>query len=535
MLKNIPHPGVALRNYLNSRYPLTPTKLTAMAQAINLDIGGDASLHSGNTRGKIAHIAQVAPGPKCERTLALITKALRSLEIPFFLGGGTAHGEITINILQQDIWAFLAAIQQWLSIDPDVLIETQARKPVRVTKLGSMFGTTPPEMLRIFCVENYGGERKELIAACSYITINVWAAVTNYSGDTIYESGLTTPYAKRLRHKTIDAFLKNKASFESCSLDVMSTPKFPIDIVYTWVNDQDEDWNNQRVARAVEVHKSVRAHNLERWKNRDELRFSLRSVAMFAPWVRNIFIVTSGQIPDWLNDTNPRVKIVPHAEIWKNPESLPTFNSSGIETQLHHIKDLSEHFLYFNDDFFLGSFCTPDDFFLPNGVMKYFPSDQRVFEPDIDETSEEYIFADFNAINLLKEKYGQYGREIMQHIPYPSRKSLLERLESEFQSAFDRCAGEPFRSRNDIRPIAFLQYHAGLQEGLAVPSGISHRYLALWKPAIAKQFSGVASTRRYKTFCINDVGVTIERQNEVDKLVVDFLEVYYPFKSEFEK
>lgn len=415
------------------------------------------------------------------------------------------------------------------------MIEIDGKKPVDVSNLDVLFGSTPPATFRICCIENISGARTELVAACSIITVNVWAPVTNYAGQTVYESGLTTPYAKRVRQSTIESFFANTETMEECSQGLTATADFPIDIVYTWVNDQDEEWNNQRVARAVEVHKSVRALNQERWKNRDELKFSLRSVAMFAPWVRKIFIVTSGQIPEWLNEANPRVQIVKHAEIWKYPNSLPTFNSSGIETQLHHIPGLSEHFLYFNDDFFLGSFCTPDDFFLPNGVMKYFPSDQRVFEHEIDETSEEYIFADFNAINLLRQKYGRYGREIMQHIPYPSRKSLLERLEHEFQNSFDSCASEPFRSRNDIRPIAFLQYHAGLQEGLAVPSVLSHRYLALWKTSIAKQFNGVASTRRYKTFCINDVGVPSERQDLVDKLVDEFLTSYYPFKSEFEK
>jgi hypothetical protein len=33
---------------------------------------------------------------------------------------------------------------------------------------------------------------------------------------------------------------------------------------------------------------------------------------------------------------------------------LPTFSSPAIEANLHRIAGLSEHFLYFNDDVFLG-------------------------------------------------------------------------------------------------------------------------------------------------------------------------------------
>ncbi|XP_046921236.1 N-acetylglucosamine-1-phosphotransferase subunits alpha/beta isoform X4 [Lynx rufus] len=49
-----------------------------------------------------------------------------------------------------------------------------------------------------------------------------------------------------------------------------------------------------------------------RFEDNEELRYSLRSIERHAPWVRNIFIVTNGQIPSWLNLDNPRVTIVTH-------------------------------------------------------------------------------------------------------------------------------------------------------------------------------------------------------------------------------
>ena len=49
-----------------------------------------------------------------------------------------------------------------------------------------------------------------------------------------------------------------------------------------------------------------------RFEDNEEMRYSLRSVASHAPWVRRIFIVTNGQIPSWLNLDNPRVTLVTH-------------------------------------------------------------------------------------------------------------------------------------------------------------------------------------------------------------------------------
>ena len=43
-----------------------------------------------------------------------------------------------------------------------------------------------------------------------------------------------------------------------------------------------------------------------------ELRYSLRSIEQYAPWVRQVFLVTNGQIPYWLNLDSPRLTLVTH-------------------------------------------------------------------------------------------------------------------------------------------------------------------------------------------------------------------------------
>lgn len=90
-------------------------------------------------------------------------------------------------------------------------------------------------------------------------------------------------------------------------------------------------------------------------------RYSLRSLEANAPWIRHIYIVTNGQVPSWLDTSNPRVSIVPHDAIFANRSVLPTFSSLAIEFNLHRIPGLSETFLYFNDDVFLGRPVTPWD------------------------------------------------------------------------------------------------------------------------------------------------------------------------------
>ena len=76
--------------------------------------------------------------------------------------------------------------------------------------------------------------------------------------------------------------------------------------------------------------------------------------------IRNVYIVTNGQTPSWLNLT--KATIISHNEIFPNKDHLPTFNSRAIEANIHRIPGLSDNFIYFNDDWaFMNPIC-PSDF-----------------------------------------------------------------------------------------------------------------------------------------------------------------------------
>ncbi len=77
------------------------------------------------------------------------------------------------------------------------------------------------------------------------------------------------------------------------------------------------------------------ARRPNRFTDFEQLRYSLRSVEKYAPWVRHIFLVTNGQIPHWLNLEHPKLTLVTHKEIFEDPDTLPTFSSPAIEANLH--------------------------------------------------------------------------------------------------------------------------------------------------------------------------------------------------------
>ena len=121
---------------------------------------------------------------------------------------------------------------------------------------------------------------------------------------------------------------------------------------------------------------SFDSFSASRFRDNDELKYSLRSIEKFAPWIRKVFIVTNGQIPSWLDLSNPKVQIITHDQIFLNKSQLPTFSSAAIELNLHRIPGLSDYFIYFNDDVFLGQPVFPYDFYsLEQGQIMYYSWD----------------------------------------------------------------------------------------------------------------------------------------------------------------
>ena len=79
----------------------------------------------------------------------------------------------------------------------------------------------------------------------------------------------------------------------------------------------------------------------QRFEDFNQIKYSIRSIEKFAPWIRKIWIVTNGQHINWLDDTNPNIEIVSHDQIYSDKNHLPTFNSRSIEVHLHKIPDIT--------------------------------------------------------------------------------------------------------------------------------------------------------------------------------------------------
>nr|WP_274637840.1 stealth family protein [Microbacterium bovistercoris] len=315
--------------------------------------------------------------------------------------------------------------------------------------------------------------------------------------------------------------------------DLPDQVRFPIDVVYTWVDGNDPRWAQRRAAYSGEpVHSEADA--LSRFVNRDELRYSLRSLYANAPWINRVYIVTDAQSPDWLR-AGDGVEIIDHREIFPDLSVLPVFNSHAIEANLHRIPNLSEHFLYFNDDMFLGRPVLPSKFFFPNGLAKFFPSPTRVPFTERSALDSPVDAATKNVRDLIKDSFGVSIAQVMEHAPYPLLKSVIAEMADRYGEAFAKTTAARFRSPTDVNVPSNFAHHYAFNVGRAVASSLSFSYIGLSVRDLQLRLDRLRMRRDADAFCLNDTftaDTDLEAQLDV---VRPFLDAYFPIASPWEK
>ncbi len=320
-------------------------------------------------------------------------------------------------------------------------------------------------------------------------------------------------------------------------LDDALEVSFDVDLVYTWVDGADPGWKSQRrEAEALESGPLIRTSNDDgRFATHDELRYSLRSVEYFAPWVRRIFIVTAGHLPAWLDTADDRIQVVGHDQIFEDPANLPTFNSHAIEAQLYRIPGLAEHFIYMNDDVFLGQSASPGDFFTPAGQPRFFLSQQPIRcggdqELPIDIAAK-------NNRSIIEARFGRTISRKFKHAPHAQRRSTLELIAADNPEAVARTAAARFRSPTDVSIPSSLAHYYGLGLGTAVPSEIGYAYTDISHRDAQLRLLRMLRRGLPKAFCLNEVqaGNKRGRSGETARMLAHFLPRAFPVPSTHER
>ncbi|AWB90483.1 sugar phosphotransferase [Salinibacterium hongtaonis] len=309
---------------------------------------------------------------------------------------------------------------------------------------------------------------------------------------------------------------------------------FDIDMVFSWVDGSSLEFQRAR-ARRLESYVVGEGDDHEaRFRQLDELRYALRSIYLFAPWVRNIYIATDSPRPSWLAE-HPRVTLMRSEAFFADTSVLPTHNSHAVESQLHNIEGLSEHFLYSNDDMFFGRPVSPEMFFSSGGVSRFIQSMTRIGVGDSNPGRSGFENAARVNRALLEERFGVTITRHLEHAATPLRRSVMRELEAEFPDDFARTAAAKFRQATDVSVTNSLYHYYAEATGRAVPTTEAKvRYVDTTAREGVRQMKRLLKRRNYDFFCLNDGSFPELDGEERARAVRWFLERYFPIPAPWE-
>ncbi|AWK71848.1 sugar phosphotransferase [Rhodococcus oxybenzonivorans] len=333
---------------------------------------------------------------------------------------------------------------------------------------------------------------------------------------------------------TVERFGRVWPTIENMFADHASDINFDIDLVFSWVDGSSKEFQAQRAKRMQNYVVGEGDDSAARFRQINELKYALRSVHMYAPWIRRIFVATDSDRPAWLAD-DPRVTFVPSEEFFVDPSVLPTHNSQAVESQLHHIPDLSEHFLYSNDDMFFGRPVGPEMFFSPGGISMFIEATTRIGLGHNDEQRSGFENAARVNRRLLQNRFGVTTTRHLEHAATPLRRSVLEEMEKEFPDEFAATAASTFRASSNISVTNSLYHYYALMSGRAVVQTSARvKYVDTTVKAGLRDMDSLLAKRSMDFFCLND-GSAPEIDLELrTKRVTDFLESYFPIPAPWE-
>ncbi|MDD6656531.1 MAG: Stealth CR1 domain-containing protein [Lachnospiraceae bacterium] len=252
-----------------------------------------------------------------------------------------------------------------------------------------------------------------------------------------------------------------------------------VDIIIPWVDGNDSSWLEQKKMIEKKYQINHNANSNVRYESWNNLQYIFRAIENFMPWVNNVFLVTCGHLPDFIDTTYSKLKIIKHSD-YIPEEYLPTFNSNVIELNYFRIPDLSETFILFNDD------CFPlkpisQDYYFKNGV----PCDEAIESPimpvDIGAISHYASYVKANNVLFINKHFNKrevqernwdkwyfdgYGELLERnrglhywnnfagfhdyHMPVPLKKSTLKHLWDIEGKQLDIVSHNQFRSYSDL-------------------------------------------------------------------------------------
>lgn len=324
-------------------------------------------------------------------------------------------------------------------------------------------------------------------------------------------------------------------------------PDFPIDVVVTWVDGKDTVRNRlreeyKRRQDGIDKH----AASPRRYVNHDELKYLLRGIDRYMPWVHRIHVVSSDQPPPaWLmpNEavgfesgiaTRERVEGKPVLR-WVNdrtilePEFLPTFNSHALEGAIQRLPDLTEHFIYFCDDMFVTRAVAPSGLFGHDGKPRICAAPRKTpyrRDPGVHAQTWRKIWSE------MSRRYAGRDKWMNGHVATPLTRQLMIDTEKFWGDEWVATRVNKFRSGRDVQPVGAAAIYGQVNDRVEKGGELVGRFVIFrdWH-LLNRAGMALALVARPHLLCVND---DLDRPEIFGKQLLGYLNLLWPSPSVWE-
>lgn len=232
-------------------------------------------------------------------------------------------------------------------------------------------------------------------------------------------------------------------------------------IVYTWVNGSESCYNARRARAGLSPGGSSRD------KEMGELKYSIRSLLKYAPWLEGpIYIVTPGQIPDWLDDDlNGRITVIDQDSLFPlDLVTRPNFDTNVIEQFLYRIPGLTDIFIHMNDDYVFVKPVAPQRLFTCDGGLQFLTEINHIRHVK-GERSNAWLASVRNTVELMDQTYGgEHVYNFLKHAPFVYSRRAFAHIHAKFANELHAMHTHRLRHFQDLN-VPLLHHIYMYEEG----------------------------------------------------------------------
>ena len=349
---------------------------------------------------------------------------------------------------------------------------------------------------------------------------------------------------------------------------MLKDKKEPIDFILPWVTPNDSAWQKERNRYDKDFNKEDKC-SITRFRDMNTLKYVLRSIEKHCPWYHKIYLITTGHTPDWLDVSNPKIELVTHEKLFIDKSALPVFNSNAIEMNLVNIPNLSDKFVYLNDDMMIWNPLDIERFFKNGKAVDFFYHGwiprNRLFK--LLKGKDTWVDALNNNISLInnfsfsssmnqqqyyhdsysfKQKISNFIQKNIYkkffwinhwHHPQPYLKSTLKQVYNTYTEKMLDTSKHKFRSSRDITPYLYRYWQlvTGDFEPCFHDDGVVVKLFSL--KYLDSTISILNQNKSVNFVCFNDQANEIDEDEflEISDKLETYLEMHFPSKASFEK